>query len=467
MKSVAMGWIAEIGRFIFVSIFLIFAVSLLIAGIHLRKKNKYILPLFVFASLLTAWYPFWGYFPGQPLAKQLCSDIGGIRHYDRPHIPVGSILYSFPLPLDASTISELLVRNGFESVEEQFSPNSSTSLVTKWKRGQHRSGAILAYQISGLNSQECDSFREAINEDFGLAIGAYQHGVRHDQCISIERRNTSNSQVDYKMRTSQKWFPIRTDISHTGFYLSNTNEAFVESNSFYYYAANPYLGRVPRVSCDSDRPKILEAPTSLITSRTSAQNKKIPHEPETEEKRVLTAHISLQNLGVDKYLDLKTVSEIRRKILGFDMMEAHIWLATPDSTKYRDMLVLTNDEKNPLLIPPYETPKERPHTFPIIHAFLRNGDDYIIIRGDQRGYSWEIITYSPSTHKILREAFSPHKTLGISTPTPEPYLANNDIFLTDVSITSSSYILSGYVIASLSNTSETNTFGKIKFDIPR
>lgn len=356
MKSVAMGWIAEIGRFISLSIFLIFAVSLLIAGIHLRKKNRYILPIFTIASLLTAWYPFWGYFPGQILAKQLCSDIGGIRQYDQPHITAGRILYSFPLPLDASTISELLVRNGLESVEEQFSPNSSTSLVTKWKRGQHRSGAILAYQISDLNSQKCDNFREAIKEDFGLAIGAYQHGVRHDQCISIERRNTSNSQVDYKMRTSRKWFPIRTEISHTGFYLSNTNEAFVESNSFYYYAANPYLGRVPRVACDSDRPKILELPATLVTSQTSAQRDKPPHEPEIEEKQLITAHISLQYLGWDRYLDLNTVSEMRRKILGFDMMEAHIWLATPDSAKNRDLLVLTNNEENLIPLPPYLNP---------------------------------------------------------------------------------------------------------------
>lgn len=463
-----MGWIAEIGRFISVSIFLIFAASLLIAGIHLRKKGRYILPLFALASLLTAWYPFWGYFPGQLLAKQLCSNIGGVRQYNQPHIIAKSILYSFPASLDASTISELLVRNGFESVEERFPPNSSTSLATQWKRGEHRSGAILAYKISDINSQKCDSFREAIKEDFGLAIGAYQHGVRHDQCISIERRNASNSQVDYKIRTSRKWFPIRTDISHTGFYLSNTNKAFIESNSFYYYADDPYRGRVPRVDCDSAPPNILKLPTALVTSQTSAQRDEPSHQPEIEEKQLNMAHVSLQDLGLDRYLNISTVSEMRRKILGFDMMEAHIWLATPDSTEKRDLLVLTNHEEIPIRIPPHKITNENRQTSPIIHALLRNGNDYIIIRGDPRGYSWEIITYSPSTRSILRESLSPHKMLSTPTPTPTPkqYLTNNNIFLTEVSIKNNSFILVGY-IASLSNTSSTRVFGKFKFVIPR
>lgn len=472
MKSVAIGWIAHVQSIILISICLAIAFALLIAGIKFRKKGyRFTIP-FVLTAALVSWYPFWGYFPGMLLAKNLCDDIGGVRTYASLPVTSKSILFATPYGLTAEKIAELLVGQGFESVDESFWPESTSGPYDHetWKREFFTKGGILSYSLSNNNSPDCDNFRNAVAKDFGLAIAAYQHGVRHNQCIAIKQISHSKAQVVNKTDSNFKRFPIGTEIVRAGYYDALTHKPIVEQSSFYYYASNPYAGPTPKLACNWTAPYRFTEKYPTIVTGTDRHYPKASFKPQVEEKYLQKASVHATDLGTNEYLDLNTVSKMRQSVLGLDQHEARIWRDAPSTSGKADALIIEMDSKEEaIILPPYLTqPTEKYRGSSIaVHALATKGANHIVIRGDPKGKRWEILTFSVPNRSLTIENVSLEALLKASGRQGPYALFNNNIFLTELNVSEDAYRLAGYVAANVSDDHPTRVFGKVTFDIPR
>jgi len=425
-------------------------------------------------SFMAFLYPFWDYVVGIGLADKMCRESAGeVKYTDLPLMAEGLGYQSLGRGIGVEDVVDYLTNRKYKYVEE-FYIDSVGSAQHPWKPSLNE-GEARSYRLVEKDGGNCSVFEKLTAKNFTNAIHAYQHGMKHNQCIEVTVNKKPRAKYFYKTSEFNQRFPIYRKVRKAGYYDTSTQKPLVENNTWY-YRGMVLFGRDRSINCHWENKDLMVKNHLKDFFHGAGGNNSYPKETikySLQDVSLNSGSVYLKDLEPNQYISLTEVSKIRREILGFNQNQVRVW-RMGGGYGGRDSLVFEHEAKEKAVVLP-----EIDHdsfTRSKIHALVMHEGNFIILRGDDMARQWELMTYSVSENTLKRE-YLPVRSIidrkyvkgasSLSGQNVSTATRANDLFLTDLRVTDQKYVLSGYVVASLSGSSKTKTFGKFSIDVSR
>ncbi len=246
MKSVFIGFMAQLGYFLVLGVFWGLALLFLYLAKKLfTRRNHVVASLFVLAAVFAFLVPHWGRFPGRMLADRVCRDIGGVHTTSSVPIKSDGIFFDgVAVNSDGvKGISKLLFEDGFATIEESTDHFNSIPQYIDAPKGMY------AYEIQPSDVAKCGYFTELKRKRAGEVIFLYQHGMKYGECLAINKVQTPSSKVRYSQTIERRHFPISLKILRAEYVDLGLNKSISSRTGFDYYESNPYAGKAGYLDC--------------------------------------------------------------------------------------------------------------------------------------------------------------------------------------------------------------------------